>query len=678
MLVGVPGLFWLARRLGQKAIYDVRLVQEKVSRIAYRAQLRLAVFAPKEVPRVEVDARLERLVAAYRQYNLAAGNGLVARRLDLRGRDLRSLALFPPARAVPVLNTRELAGLWHLPQALADVPLVERTAARRRLPLPCTVARGCPIGTSSHQGRVVPVALPDELLRRHLLLVAKTRRGKSSLLLRLARHVMETTGADRPALVLVDPHRDLARAALGLVPPARRDDVVYLDVAERGRPFGLNLLDTGLFRDRDKAVANVLAIFKREFDRFWGPRMEDAFRFALLTLYEANQAICTADPTGRGRQHTILDVPAVLVDTAFRRSILGHVGDLVVKAWWAGYFDLLDRRLQIEIANPVQTKVQRFAGSRAARAIVGQPRSTIDPLAWVRSGAVVLVDTAKGSVGEDTAALIGATLLNLVALAIGEQASLEARDRRPVTLLVDEFHSMPGADYEAILAELAKYGANLVLATQSLAKLAALDREQHRALRSTVFANLDGLFAFHTSAEDAQYLVRELGEGVDEHDLVALGEHQCYARLSAGGERLPVFSVRLDPPPPTDPALADRLAAASAALYGRAAAAVERDLQSALARIELSHRALAAAGQPGQGGAGVARDAPNGTDGGSHQGKRARNDHREQRKPKPGKTEPHKASLFDASAQPTEPPTAVPPVGEEERDEPNIEEESLA
>ena len=45
-------------------------------------------------------------------------------------------------------------------------------------------------------------------------------------------------------------------------------------------------------------------------------------------------------------------------------------------------------------------------------------------------------------------------------------------------------------------------------------------------------------------------------------DLVALGEHQCYARLSASGERLPVFSVRLDPPPPSAPLLRDQLAAA--------------------------------------------------------------------------------------------------------------------
>src|SRR5207253_9617994 len=135
-------------------------------------------------------------------------------------------------------NTRELAGLWHLPQAGADLPLLERTTARRRLPIPSTVARGCRIGVSEHQGHAVPVSLPDELLGRHLLLVAKTRRGKSSLLLRIARHLMER----ERALVLIDPHRDLARAALGIVPPARHRDVVFLDVGDGARPFGLNLL----------------------------------------------------------------------------------------------------------------------------------------------------------------------------------------------------------------------------------------------------------------------------------------------------------------------------------------------------------------------------------------------------------------------------------------------------
>jgi hypothetical protein len=590
-LLGIPGAIWLAKRLGRRPIYDMRLVQEKVSRIAYHAQVRLAVFTPKEVRRAKVEARLHRLVAAYRQFNLAAGNGLAPRPLDPKRRDLRRLKPLPSVRAAMVLNTRELAGLWHLPQAGADVPLLERTTARRLLPLPFAVASGCRMGASSHQGRTVPVSLPDEVLRRHLLLVAKTRRGKSSLLLQLARHVMEPRfPSERPGtLVLIDPHHDLARAALGLVPPARRDDVVYLDVSERERPFGLNLLDTGLGWDRDKAVSNALSVFHREFDQYWGPRMEDSFRFALLALYEANEAICAKHRFGRSQQHTILDVPALFVDPAFRKTVLDQVSDPVIRAWWSDYFDRLDRRLLLEIVNPVQTKVNKYAGSYAARGIVGQPCSTVDPLGWLRSGAIVIVNTAKGTVGEGTAALLGATLLNLIALGIAEQAALDPRQRRAVTFMVDEFHTMPGADYEGILTELAKYGASLVLATQSLATLEALDRERDRALRARVFANLDGLFAFHTSAEDARYLVPELGDEIDVQDLVGLGEHQCYVKLSLGGERLPTFSVRLDPPPQGDPALGNTLALTSALIYGREREAVERDLRAARARIELTH-----------------------------------------------------------------------------------------
>ncbi|MCC6178359.1 MAG: TraM recognition domain-containing protein [Chloroflexi bacterium] len=650
--VGIPAAIWIARRLLHRPIYDMRLVQEKVSRIAFLSEIRLAVFAPHDAPQAAVDERLDRLASAYRQFNLAAGNGLKPQKLRTDDVDLRELKPFASARSTPILNTRELAGLWHLPQAQADLPLLERTGARRSLPRPFSVTRGCHIGDSAHQGRSVPVALPDELLRRHMLLVAKTRRGKSSLLLRIAAYMMASTAIDgrAPALLLVDPHHDLAQATLGLVPHDRRGSVVYLDVAERERPFGLNLIDVGLGWDRDKAVSNALAIFRREFDRFWGPRMEDAFRFALLTLFEVNQSICAEDRAGRSRQHTILQVPTVLSDVDFRRSLIGLVSDPIIKGWWSSYFDRLDRRLQVEVINPVQTKISRFAGSKVARSIVGQPRSTIDPSGWLRSGAIVVVNTAKGTVGEDTAALIGGTLINLVGLLIGEQAGLPEDQRRPATLIVDEFHTMPGADYEAILSELAKYGASLILATQSLARLEALDREQGRSLRATVFANLDGLFAFHTSAEDARYLVRELGGEIDEHDLLELGEHQCYAKLSAGGERLPSFSVSLDPPPAGDAAIREALIESSAARYGREASAVEGDLLSALARIEAGRAASfggsgasreGSVGPPGQ----SAKDA-----GPTTERQRPRNDHR---LPKRKAGDSSSASVPDSTRQPT-------------------------
>ncbi len=46
------------------------------------------------------------------------------------------------------LTTREPAGLWHLVQAADDVALIERTTARRFLPLPETVADGARLGVA--------------------------------------------------------------------------------------------------------------------------------------------------------------------------------------------------------------------------------------------------------------------------------------------------------------------------------------------------------------------------------------------------------------------------------------------------------------------------------------------------------------------------------------------------
>ncbi len=251
-------------------------------------------------------------------------------------------------------------------------------------------------------------------------------------------------------------------------------------------------------------------------------------------------------------------------------------------------------RQRLEIINPVQTKVHKYLGSLVARQIVGQPRSTVDFRQLVAERKIVLINLNAFDVGEDVAALVGGTLLNLAARAISAQAVLAPEARRPVTLIVDEFHTLPGADYEQVFGELAKYGANMLLATQTLARLDRLTMTQQvRDLRAAVFSNLDGLFAFHTSAEDASYLADELGGGLDAQDLLELGQFQCYARISdsANGERLPSFSVQLDPPPIGDALMASSIARTSAELYGRDAIDVELDLQSALARIAGPQRA---------------------------------------------------------------------------------------
>ena len=151
-------------------------------------------------------------------------------------------------------------------------------------------------------------------------------------------------------------------------------------------------------------------------------------------------------------------------------------------------------------------------------------------------------------VGEDVAALVGGTLLNLAARAVSAQATLPPSTRQLVTLVVDEFHTLPGADDEQVLGELAKYGAHMLLATPTLSRLDWLTGSQRtRDLRAAVFSNLNGLFAFLTSAEDATYVAEELGGGLDAQDLVELADFKRACRPDVAGEATTGAGSRRNP-----------------------------------------------------------------------------------------------------------------------------------
>jgi hypothetical protein len=198
----------------------------------------------------------------------------------------------------------------------------------------------------------------------------------------------------------------------------------------------------------------------------------------------------------------------------------------------------------------------------------------------LRDGGVLVVNSAVGLLGEGAAALVGATVLNLLGLVVEEQVALPSSQRSRLIALVDESSTLGAADYPRMLSELGKYGASFVLVTQSLAKLDAIDE----ALRPTLFSNIDGLMAFQVSAQDARYLAPELGGDLDVADLTALDDFECYARWWADGRRLPTFSLRLDPPPPTSRDRLEAVAERSAQRYGRPREEVAKEIEEVLAK----------------------------------------------------------------------------------------------
>ncbi|MCY4640038.1 MAG: type IV secretory system conjugative DNA transfer family protein, partial [Chloroflexi bacterium] len=210
--------------------------------------------------------------------------------------------------------------------------------------------------------------------------------------------------------------------------------------------------------------------------------------------------------------------------------------------WWRREFKGWRNEYRADALAPVQTRLSYYASSQRARAILGQSRSTFDLRRTILDGGVLLVSTAQGAAGRDVAALIGSSVLNLVDAVIREQGALPPEQRRGALVVVDEMQSMPGVDYESMLSELGKFGASLVLATQSLAKLDDLSP----TMRDTLLANIGCLAVFQVAGSDARQLVWELDrDRVSEEDVVSLPAHQAYVRATVGTERMPAFSMEV-------------------------------------------------------------------------------------------------------------------------------------
>jgi len=565
VFVGVPALAAVGVRLfrGEEPI-GARVVAAKLTGPLVAARMDVLVSGKDQTRQRALAAQT---AAAYGAYDDAAGGGLRPGPLQLFRARRRSGASL-------LLNAGEAAALWHLPEADGTPPRVRRTTARRLAPAPGHATQGVRVGVSAAEP-AAPVHLPAPMLHRNHFLVAKTRRGKSTLLRHIAAGLMArvAAGVEDTALVVVDPHQDLAEAVLAAVPPALIDRTVYLDFAHLERPIGLNLIDVALFPDRDKTVESVVTIMNRLWPSNWGPRMEGALRASLSALHELNTRRSRVD------QFTLLDVAPFLTNEKFRGPLLKEVEDLAVAAWWRDNFTAAGRALQQQTANPVTSKIGRFTVTEASRLVLGQPRSTFDPRSIIRDGGVLVVNTAVGTLGEGAASLVGATVLNLLGLLVEEQVTLPPESRRRVVQLVDESSTLGAVDYPRMLSELGKYGASFTLVTQALSKLDSIDRD----LLPTILANSDGLTVFGASAEDARRLLPELGGDLEVEDVVSLDDFSAYARWWDGFARPPAFTLRVDPPPAADPDRTRAIAARSAERYGRPRGQVVAEIAEILA-----------------------------------------------------------------------------------------------
>ncbi len=399
------------------------------------------------------------------------------------------------------------------------------------------------------------VLLAPEDRAQHLYIVGKTGLGKSTLLRNL---ILQDLHEGR-GVGLLDPHGDLAREVLGLVPRSRTNDVVYFNPGDLERPVGLNLLTPAPRDAGHLVVSGLVSAFRGIWGASWGPRLEYILGHALAALLEHGGL-------------TILALPRLLSDDSFRERVAAKVRDPIVRAFWRDEYARYERRFRLEAIAPIQNKVGRLLASAPLRNILGQVKNQFDVGFLMNRRRILIANLSKGAIGEDNARLLGALLVSQFQWAAMQRAGEPEAARIPFYLYIDEFQSFATDALAAILAEARKYGLVLTIAHQYLDQLPD-------SIRQSVFGNAGNLVAFRVGQRDARILEEELGGNVKVGNLVSLGKHEIYARLLDHGRSQEPFQGRTMPPiHATRPARLDAIVRHSRERYGRPRSEVEEKI----------------------------------------------------------------------------------------------------
>ncbi len=513
-----------ARQLSPVEQARIKAAEEKSQKLAYETKIR--VIYEGNVSSVEANMRLQAIIASFKQFNSTNLNGFTAKRNHTFNPGDASIINRVFSGTGFVCNIEEVASLYHLPHTNVETPFIQWATARTAEPpanLPIVSASGydpssvSPIGVTNFRGGNTAFGLPRTDRGRHLYIIGQTGVGKSGLL-----ELLTISDIHSPfGFAVIDPHGDYAINILRRIPASRAKDVVYFNPADTDYPIAFNPMEVYDDKLKTHTTSELIGVLKRMFES-WGPRLEYILRYTLLALLDYPES-------------TMLDITRMLTDKKFRSEVLSYVNDPVVKNFWLVEFASWNDKFAAEAVAPVLNKVGAFTANPTVRNIIGQPKSSFNIRHIMDEKKILIVNLSRGLIGEDNAALLGALLVTKIQMAAMSRADIDASERTPFYLYVDEFQNFATDSFATILSEARKYGLCLTVANQYIAQMS-------QEVRDAVFGNVGSTVAFRMGADDARVMQRYFEPKFEEHDLVHMHNRNFVISLTIGGEKVQAFS----------------------------------------------------------------------------------------------------------------------------------------
>jgi hypothetical protein len=548
----------------------VASIEEKTKKPGFETTIR--VITSSNVAQ-RSQTLLDNIVASFALYNAPGKNGFKwTQAQDIEGfTTAYILRFFPQGHDKNILNSGELASLFHFPQQ-NDLPTSQVTRQdSKQVDGPRNVPdKGLFMGYNLFRGVKKPIRLDDDDRRRHLYAVGQTGTGKSVFLENLAYQDMR----NGDGFAFIDPHGDTAEKLLDMVPKERTEDVIYFCPADTDYPLGLNIFEAATIDEQDFVIQEVINMLYKLYDPqrqgIIGPRYEHIFRMAALTVM--------AGPGGG----SFIDIPKLFRDPGYVKQKLQHVTDQNVLDFWQKEMPMAQRSNEFgDVVNWFVSKFGAFLSNAMMRNIIGQVKSSFDLREIMDNKKILLVNLSKGRTGELNSRLLGMMFVMKFQAAAMSRANIPEDDRVDFSLYVDEFQNFSTESFATIMSEARKYHLNLIVANQFTTQLTD-------EVRDAVFGNMGTIVSFRIGQNDLEAMARYFQPMFDGDDLLRVPNYNTIVRTLIRGVPTQPFSMATVPSlgsPNSE--LGDALKQLSSAKFGRPRQVVEQEIFARLKTIEL-------------------------------------------------------------------------------------------
>lgn len=537
-------------------------LEEKTSKAGLDCNIRIVVAAKSQE---RAKAILTDILNSYNQYNIYEfGNRFLPQIPRSPDTIIEHFIYhhFAPQHSI-LLNSEEIVSVIHLPLPTTETPNIDWLEAAKASPPANMPSEGIILGKNVFRNKETIIRMKQTDRRRHMYEIGQTGTGKSVFMQSLAKQDIE---AGR-GLCIIDPHGELAEACLTYVPKERAEDVIIFDPADVERPLAMNMLEFDTEEQKTFVINEMIAIFDKLYDlrATGGPMFEQYMRNAMLLIMDDKDSGAT-----------LLEVPRVLSDEAYRKYKLTKVKNRLVKDFWEKEAQKAGGEASLANMVPyITSKLTPFISNDIVRPIIAQQKSAFNFRQAMDQNKIILVNLSKGKIGEMNSNLLGMVVIGKLLFAAMSRVDLPEEQRHDFYLYIDEFQNFVTDTIGVILSEARKYRLDLILAHQYIAQLV---KNNDTRIRDAVFGNVGTIIAYRLGVEDAEVIAKQMAPVVTAYDLVNMPKYTAYIKLLIDNANPPAFNFNPIRPEKGNYELAQAIKQLSRLKYGRDRKVVEEEV----------------------------------------------------------------------------------------------------